>query len=77
MFIQFKDLDKFNEFLLRNGYTRSDLSKKLGITTVACGRMLNGKLSKISPPMATKIAGVLGQDFDDIFQIVKEVRAGG
>lgn len=71
MKIRLKDLDKFNEILLRKGYSKSAYSDEIGLSRAAGSRLCSGKAQYFSPSIAAKTAETLEVGFDDIFKIVK------
>ncbi|WP_201319107.1 helix-turn-helix transcriptional regulator [Paenibacillus sp. EPM92] len=71
MKIQLKNLDQFNEILIRKGLSKAAYSEEVGITRSAGTRLCNGQTLYFSPALAVKTAEKLNVEFDDLFVIVK------
>lgn len=75
MKIVLKDLDKFQELLLRKGFTKRELSRKAGISEVYAQQISNGERNP-GTKVAKRICEALALEFDDIF-FVADIRKSG
>jgi DNA-binding XRE family transcriptional regulator len=72
MKIKLKDADKFNELLIRKGFSKRGLAQAAAIGEATVIQICNGDRNP-SPRIAKKITEVLEIEFDAIFCIVKAV----
>jgi DNA-binding XRE family transcriptional regulator len=70
MKIQIKDEQALKKLLIRNGFSKTDLAKTVGVSNHHVGFILNGSRNP-SPSIAKKIVNILECDFDEIFEIVE------
>ncbi|AXF57409.1 helix-turn-helix transcriptional regulator [Salicibibacter kimchii] len=66
--ITLKSQDKFNQKILKKGFSKRAFAKKCGVSESAFIQISNGKQSP-RPETAKKICESLNHDFDDIFEI--------
>lgn len=69
MKIQIKDEKVLKKWLIREGFSNTDLAKTVGVSLHHIGFILNGTRNP-SPAIAKKITDILKCDFDEIFDIV-------
>lgn len=70
MKIQLKDVVKFEEMLIRKGFSKKAFAKAAEIGQVTLLQICNG-VRNPSPRIAKRICDTLQVEFDDIFEIVK------
>jgi len=69
-----KDIDKFNQWIIREGLSKRGLAGKVNMSESTIVQIANGSRNP-SPRTAKKICEALQVKFDEIFEIVvKEVR---
>lgn len=73
MKVRIKNLDQFNEMLIRKGYSKIGFARAAGISQPMFVQITNGDANP-SPATALKIVKTLEAEFDDIFEIVKRGR---
>ncbi|HBK53680.1 MAG TPA: XRE family transcriptional regulator [Syntrophomonas wolfei] len=66
MKIILKDIGKFNELLLRKGFTRRELGRQASISEVYAQQISNGDRNP-GAKVAKRICETLEVDFDEIF----------
>lgn len=71
MKIRLKNLDHFNEILIRRGFTKAAYSEVVGLSRAAGSRLCTGKAQYFSPAIAAKTVEKLNVEFDELFEIVK------
>jgi len=69
MKIVLKDTEKFNEMLLRKGFTKRELGRRSGISEVYSQQIANGDRNP-GAKVAKRICESLEVDFDDIFFVI-------
>lgn len=69
MKIKVKELDLFNEMLIRKGYSKTDFAKAIQLSQPMTIQITNGDRHP-SPKTARRIVDVLQCEWDDIFEIV-------
>jgi transcriptional regulator with XRE-family HTH domain len=69
MKIKLKDPLKFQELLLRKGFTQRAFGRAIGVTESYACQIANGERNP-GPAVAKKICELLEIEFDDIFFIV-------
>ncbi|WP_077214509.1 helix-turn-helix transcriptional regulator [Bacillus dakarensis] len=70
MKIQIKDEVKLKKWLIRKGFSNTDLAKTLGVSKHHIGFILKGTRSP-SPSVAKQISDILECDFNENFEIVE------
>lgn len=68
MKIRLKDVKKFNILLIKKGFNKKVFAEKTNLSTSSVTLISNGSRNP-SPPVAKRIAEVLGVEFDEIFNI--------
>lgn len=68
MKIKLKDTTLFNQLLVKKGLSKRSLSQRANIGQATIVQISNGKRNP-SPVSAKKILDVLGEDFDNVFEI--------
>lgn len=70
MKILLKDLDSFEELLIRKGHSKRSFAEAAKIGQVTALQIANGNRNP-SPRIAKRITDALEVEFDDIFEIEK------
>lgn len=70
MKIHIKDEKKLKKWLIRKGFSNTDLAKTLGVSNHHIGFILNG-IRNPSPSVAKQISDILECDFNENFEIVE------
>lgn len=74
MKIKLKDVDKFKELLLINGFTQRGYGRKIGISEPYANQISNGTRNP-GPEIAKKTTELLSVKFDDIFFIDNDYKS--
>jgi DNA-binding XRE family transcriptional regulator len=76
MKIKLRDVDQFNEMLIRKGFTKSELAASIELSVPRTIQISNGDHGP-GVKVAKRICQTLEVEFDDVFKIVKteQIRA--
>jgi len=75
MMIILKDLIKFNEIVVKKGYSKREFARKCGVSESTFIQIANGKQNP-RPSTAKKIVQALEVNFDDVFVFKINWRSG-
>ncbi|HZG81765.1 MAG TPA: helix-turn-helix transcriptional regulator [Brevibacillus sp.] len=73
MKIRLKDLERFEELIIRKGHSKRSFAEVAGIGQVTALQIANGERNP-SPRIAKRITDALEVEFDEIFVIEKTTR---